>query len=68
MPEVMLKSLAIWSRAGATIVDETGEMKVKQETSTVADHFRFRVQFRGFVGSEGEDQVTWILSLDLVNI
>lgn len=68
MPEVMVKSLAIWSRAGATIVDETGEMKVKQETSTVADHFRLALQFRGFVGSEGEDQVTWILSLDLVNI
>jgi hypothetical protein len=57
IPEVMLKSLAIWSRAGATIVEDTGEMKVKHETSSVADHFRLRLQLRGFVGSVGDDQV-----------
>lgn len=44
--------------AGATIEDDTGEMKVKQETMTVAAHFFLRVQFLGFSGSSGPSQVT----------
>lgn len=46
--------------AGATIDDETGEMNVKDDTTTVAAHFRFRDQFLGFSGSSGPSQVTFI--------
>lgn len=36
---VMPKSLDIDVRAGATIDDETGEIKVKEDTIIVAAHF-----------------------------
>ena len=47
------------SSAGATIVDERGEMKVKDETRMVAVHLRKRCQLRGLEGSSGPDQVTY---------
>jgi hypothetical protein len=46
------------SRAGVTMVDEKGEIKVKQETRIVAVHFRLADQFRGFSTSYGPSQVT----------
>lgn len=39
-------------------------MKVKHETSSVADHFRLRLQFRGFSGSVGDVQVIWDYEFD----
>ena len=54
----MLNSLAMVDNAGATIDDETGDMKVKDETTSVANHFRFVVQFFGLAGSSGPSQVT----------
>lgn len=45
-------------RAGAIMDEETGEMKVKQETMTTADHFLPIDQFLGFPGSSGPFQVT----------
>ena len=36
---VMFKDLAMAGSAGATIDDDTGEMKVKHETMIVAAHF-----------------------------
>lgn len=47
-------------RAGATMVEETGDMNVKQETSRVAAHFLERLQLSGFLGSFGPDQVTYV--------
>ena len=44
--------------AGATMDEDTGLMKVKDETTNVASHFCFRVQFLGFAGSLGPSQVT----------
>lgn len=41
-----------------TIVDEKGEIKVKQETRMVAVHFRLADQLRGFSMSYGPSQVT----------
>lgn len=55
---VIPKSLAILLRAGATREEDTGEMKVKQETRTVANHFFFIGQFLGFEGSSGPLHVT----------
>lgn len=55
----MLNSLARTGRAGANMVEETGEMNVKQETKTVAVHFFDFGQFFGFEGSFGESHVTW---------
>lgn len=49
------------SRAGATIVDERGEIKVKDETNIVAVHLRKRCQLRGLEGSSGPDQVTYLV-------
>jgi hypothetical protein len=40
--------------------DDTGEMKVKEETISVAAHFFRSVQFFGFSGSSGLSHVTWI--------
>lgn len=45
--------------AGATIDDDTGDMKVKEDTTSVAAHFFFMVQFFGFSGSSGPFQVTF---------
>jgi hypothetical protein len=56
---VMLNSLAIDCRAGATIDDETGEMKVNEETMKVAAHFLLKVQFLGFAESSGPSHVTY---------
>ena len=47
----MPNSSDIEVRAGATIDDETGEMRVKKDTTIVAAHFRLKVQFLGFAGS-----------------
>lgn len=44
--------------AGATMDDETGEMNVKEETTSVAAHLCFLSQFLGFAGSSGPSQVT----------
>lgn len=55
---VILNSEAIELIAGATIDDDTGEMKVKDETTNVAAHLCPFVQFLGFSGSSGPFQVT----------
>lgn len=44
--------------AGATSEEETGEMNVKDETTSVAPHLRFFDQFLGFAGSSGLSHVT----------
>src|SRR4051812_40302389 len=44
--------------AGATMEEETGDMNVKDETTNVAAHFRFMLQFFGFRGSCGPSHVT----------
>lgn len=54
----MLNSVARSGRAGASMVEETGEMKVKQETRIVDSHFLFLAQLWGFEGSSGPSQVT----------
>lgn len=56
----MCKSAAIWGRAGATMAEATGEMKVKEETTKVAIHLRLRGQFLGFSGSEAPVQETML--------
>jgi hypothetical protein len=45
-------------RAGATIDEETGEMKVKQETTNTAAHLFLIGQFFGFSGSSTLRQMT----------
>lgn len=50
-------------KAGVTIVEEKGEMKVKRETRMVVVHFWRLDQFRGLEGSEGLSQVTWGVEL-----
>ena len=57
-PEEVLRSSAMSGRAGASMVDAIGEMKVKLETRIVAVHFRRRVQFRGLSGSSSPVHVT----------
>lgn len=47
----MSNSSPMTSREGAIMVEETGEMKVKHDTSSVAAHFLPLVQLRGFIGS-----------------
>lgn len=59
MLDVIPNSVAMVDKAGATIVEETGEMKVKHETNSVDTHFLGRLQLRGFAGSFGPDQVTY---------
>lgn len=59
---VMLNSADIALRAGATMEEDTGEMKVKQDTVTTAAHFFFIGQFLGFSGSSGPSQVTYPVS------
>ena len=54
----MPNSLDIAGRAGATTDEETGEMKVKDDMTIVAAHFRPNVQFLGFSGSLGPSHVT----------
>lgn len=44
MPEDVLNCLARSGSAGASMVEETGEMKVKQETRRVLVHFFDRGQ------------------------
>ena len=44
---LMRKSDAAWRVAGATIDEETGEMKVKEETTKVAAHLRRNDQLQG---------------------
>ena len=54
----MLKSDEILTRAGATMDEETGEMKVNDEMTSVAAHLERSFQFLGFCGSSGPSQVT----------
>lgn len=58
-PSEMSKSSAMTGRAGVTIVDEKGLMKVNMDTSIVTTHFRGCDQLRGFAGSFGPSQVIW---------
>lgn len=44
--------------AGATMEEETGEMKVKEETTRHAAHLRRIGQFFGLAGSSGPSQET----------
>src|ERR1700747_2484673 len=55
---VMCRSAAMEVKAGATIDEDTGEMKVNRETETVAAHFFLLGQFFGFSGSLGPSQST----------
>lgn len=43
---------------GDTMVEDRGEMSVKEEMTNVAIHFLRLGQFLGFLGSEGESHVT----------
>jgi hypothetical protein len=54
----MCRSFARDVRAGATIDDETGEIKVKHDTIKTIDHFLRIGQFLGLSGSSGPVQVT----------
>ena len=56
--EPVFRSVASIGKAGASIVLDTGEIKVKHDTKKVAVHLRLRGQFRGFSGSVSESQVT----------
>jgi hypothetical protein len=56
---VMPRSWPILPKAGATIDDETGEMKVNEETISVAAHLLRNAQFFGLSGSSGPSQVTY---------
>jgi hypothetical protein len=56
--ELILKSSPMYVRAGATIVEDTGEMKVYNETTVITDHFLLLGQFLGFSGSLGPSHVT----------
>ena len=47
--------------AGAIIEEDTGDMKVKEDTTTVAAHFLLIDQFFGFSGSSGPDHVTYVV-------
>lgn len=58
MSDLIPNSVAIVDNAGETIVDETGEINVKDDTSKVATHFFERLQLSGFAGSSGPFQVT----------
>ena len=52
--------------AGAIIEEDTGDIKVKDDTTKVAAHFLPSDQFFGFLQSSGPDQVTcvtWLVSL-----
>lgn len=57
----ILNSFARSGKAGASMVEETGEMNVKQETRIVESHFLRLVQLCGLEGSWGPSQVTWPL-------
>lgn len=46
--------------AGATMDDDTGEMKVKADTTSVVIHFLRIGQFLGFSGSSGPFHVTFV--------
>lgn len=59
MDEVMPNSFPMAAKAGATMVDDTGEMNVNDDTISTAAHFAGRLQLRGFSGSSGPDQVTY---------
>ena len=58
---VMLNSLPMVASEGATIDDETGEMNVNIDTTNVAAHFLFLLQFLGFSGSSGPSHVTYFV-------
>src|ERR1700761_3053835 len=59
------RSRFIFSRAGATMDEETGDINVKDETTNTAAHFRLNDQFFGFPGSSGPSQVTRLGSFSL---
>ena len=52
----MWNSAAIDDKAGATMQEETGDMKVNEDKITVAAHFFLKLQFFGFSGSSGPSQ------------
>jgi hypothetical protein len=56
----MWNSASRTGSAGATIDDETGEMREKRETMAVAAHFLPKDQFLGFAGSSRPFQVTYL--------
>lgn len=49
--------------AGATIEEETGDMKVNDDTIKVAAHFFPFFQFFGFSGSSSPSHVTYMVSM-----
>ena len=59
LPALIPNSSAMVPSAGATIDDDTGEMKVRADTSSVAAHFLRVGQFLGFSGSSGLFHVTF---------
>ena len=62
VPPSIPRSVLISSSTGVTMVEEKGEMNVKQETSMVATHFLCHDQLSGFSGSWGPSQDTNPLS------
>lgn len=56
--ELTPRSSPILFKAGATMDDDTGDMKVKDDTIRVAAHFFLYVQFLGFSGSSASSHVT----------
>ena len=54
----MSKLAAMDFRAGATIVEDTGEIRVNCETIVMLIHFFLFGQFMGFSGSLGPSHVT----------
>lgn len=53
----MLSSVEMYGKAGATIVEDTGDMKVNNETIIMAAHLFLPGQFLGFSGSLGPSHV-----------
>lgn len=64
MLDEMLNCSARVGRAGASIVEETGDMKVKQDTRMVAVHFLYFGQFFGLEGSFGPSHVTYYVVIN----
>jgi hypothetical protein len=55
---VIPNSLSMALSAGATMEEETGEMKVKEDTTRVAAHFLPILQFLGLSGSYENPRVS----------
>jgi hypothetical protein len=54
---VMWNSALMEESAGEIMLDEMGDTSVKQDTISVAAHFRLMDQFFGFAGSSTESHV-----------